>query len=185
MTITQIDFSILNGIQNLLQCSFCDFFFKLITKFGDGGIFWIITSAALIIPKKTRRLGITLLCTLAICFITYHFGLKKMIGRLRPYQQNPSFHILIGEPSGSSFPSGHCASSFCIATIYFLFRKTSDFAKRCWIPVLVLSILIAFSRLYLYVHFPSDVIAGTAVGIAFGTAGYFISTRCIKFENKE
>lgn len=184
MTITQIDFAILNGIQNLLGCQFCDFFFKLVTRIGDGGIFWIVSSAVLILPKKTRRLGFTLLITLGICFLTFDGVIKTLVGRLRPYQQNPDFHILIGEPHGSSFPSGHSASAFCIATIYFLFRKTNTFAQKVWIPVLILAVLILFSRLYLYVHFPTDVICGALIGMAFGTAGYFIG-RLIKFPQKK
>lgn len=174
MTITQIDFAILDGFQTLFHSAFSDFFFKLVTRFGDGGIFWIVTSCILILQKKTRRLGFTLIITLGICFLTFDGVIKNLVGRLRPYQQNPDFHIIIGEPHGSSFPSGHCAIAFCIATIYFLFRNANPFAKIVWLPVLILSILILFSRLYLYVHFPTDVICGTIIGMAFGTAGYFV-----------
>ena len=186
MTITQIDFAILDAIQNIFKCSFCDIFFKLVTKFGDGGIFWIITSVILVFPKKTRALGITMIVSLLVCFGVFDGIIKNLVGRLRPFQQNPDFQILIGVPHGSSFPSGHTATAFCAATVYFLFRKENGLAKIVWIPVTVLSVLIMFSRLYLYVHFPTDVLCGALLGIIFGTAGYLvyrkISSRRVKEE---
>lgn len=177
MDITQIDFAILNGLQNILHCKFSDIFFANITHFGDAGIFWIITSILLLISKKTRKFGIVLLFTMGVCFISYDLVIKNLVGRLRPYQQNPMFQIIIPEPHGSSFPSGHSAISFCAATLYFLFRKECEFAKKVWIPVLILAVLIMISRLYLYVHFPSDVLCGALLGIAFGTCGFLISKR--------
>lgn len=185
MTITQIDFAILDGIQSLLKSPFCDSFFKIITRLGDGGIFWIVTSAVLIFPKKTRALGITLAVTLLLCFGFYDGIIKNLVGRLRPFQQNPDLQLLIGVPHGSSFPSGHSASAFCAAAIYFLFRNECTLAKKVWIPVTVLSVLIMFSRLYLYVHFPTDVLCGALLGIIFGTAGYLVYRKISSRKAKE
>lgn len=169
---TQIDFAVLNWIQATFQCSFCDTFWQIITFCGNAGCVWLLMDIFLIIYKPTRKYGISILVTMLCCFLVFTFLLKGIIKRPRPYQQNPAFTILIPEPSGLSFPSGHTSISFCAATIIFLFRKEMKFAKYAWIPSLVLAALIGFSRLYLYVHFPSDVIAGVVVGIIFGTAGY-------------
>lgn len=174
---TEIDFAVLNWIQAHFQSTFADNFWRIVTTIGNGGFFWIAVCVVLILFKKTRKMGLVMLITLGCCYITYDFVLKNLIGRLRPYQQNPEFQILIKEPHGSSFPSGHSASGMCMATLFFFFRKENKFTKIVWIPALVLAALIAISRLYLYVHFPSDVIAGTLIGIGFGTAGYFISRK--------
>lgn len=177
MTITQIDFAILDALYNLLHCKFCDFFFTTITHFGDAGVFWILLSLLLIFSKKTRRFGLVMLITMGVCFISYDLVIKNLVGRLRPYQQNPMFQIIIPEPHGSSFPSGHSAISFCAATLHFLFRKECEYARKYWIPATVLAVLIMISRLYLYVHFPSDVLCGALLGIILGICGYKITRR--------
>lgn len=179
---TEIDFAILNWIQAHLQCGFFDWFWRIITTFGNGGFGWIGVCLIFLIFKRTRRFGFAMGLSLLFCYITFHFVIKGIVQRPRPYVQS-GFKILIGEPSGTSFPSGHAAIGFTVATFMFLFRNKIRAAKIFWIPVLVLAVLIDFSRLYLYVHFPSDVIAGTIYGMIVGTAGYFLSKRFVLKKN--
>jgi undecaprenyl-diphosphatase len=95
--------------------------------------------------------------------------LKPLIARIRPCDVNTTVTLLIARPSDYSFPSGHTASSFCSASALYFSRT------RLWIPALVIASLIAFSRLYLYVHYPSDILAGAVIGILIGYAGFRIT----------
>ena len=174
MNITQIDFSILNFIQEHLRCAFLDGFMPFITKLGNAGFIWIVISVIFICIPKYRRVGLTLGITLALSFVCYELILKNVIARPRPFVQNPAFVLLIKAPSGFSFPSGHTTSAFCAATILFCFKN------KLRVPILVLAILIAFSRLYLYVHFPTDVLAGIIIGILFGIIGFIVSNKIVR-----
>jgi undecaprenyl-diphosphatase len=87
---------------------------------------------------------------------------KPLIGRVRPCDVNTAVQLLIARPADFSFPSGHSASSF--AAVFALYFR----GARLWKPALALAVLIAFSRLYLYVHYPSDVLAGILIGAAIG-----------------
>lgn len=180
--ITEMDFAILNFIQNNLRTQFGDFIMPLITKLGDGGLIWIVTTVVLICIPKYRKTGVIMGVTLLLNAIFYGLVLKPLIARPRPFIQNPLIELLINPPSGFSFPSGHTASSFTAAAILFCLKN------KLWIPSCVLAILIAFSRLYLYVHFPSDVFAGMILGIVFSIICYVASGKVCRIEktfNKE
>lgn len=140
-----------------------------ITSLGNCGTIWILTSLVLLIPKKTRNVGIICLFSLAISFIVNNLILKNLVGRIRPYDCISNILPLIKHPVDLSFPSGHAAASFAAAWV--IWRKLS---KKIGVPALVLAILIAFSRLYIGVHYPSDVIAGVISGIAISYLAEFI-----------
>lgn len=171
--ITQFDFSILNFIQTHLQCQFLDVVMPFITFLGDVGLVWILISVVLLFFKKTRILGIQLLISIVFAFIVYQCILKPLIARPRPFVQNPEFNLLIKAPKDFSFPSGHTACGFSFVVILFLAKN------KWWIPSLVLASLIGFSRLYLYVHFPTDVLCGAICGTVFGGISYYFSKKIL------
>ena len=163
--ITQIDFCILNAIQ-AARTPFWDFIMPCITYLGSGGAVWIIISVIMLFFKKTRKTGITIALALIIGLFLSTLGFKNLIMRERPFNTEGALlninSLLIGAPSGRfSFPSGHSVSSFSAAAVLMMY------SKKIGIPALILASLIAFSRLYLYVHVPSDVLAGALVGIIF------------------
>ncbi len=165
----EIEFAVLNAIQNL-RCGFMDAIMVFFTTLGEWGAVWIVLGLALLFFKKYRRLGVTVLLGLIIGLITVNFGIKNIVARPRPCAIYSEIKLLVPFPSEYSFPSGHTVSSFGAATSVFLKnRKMGAFA-------LALAALIAFSRLYLYVHFPTDVLGGVAIGVAIS----FLSTYIMK-----
>jgi len=138
----------------------------LITDLGNSGFIWIVLTLMLLISKKYRKVGSTMLIALMLEVTVCNVILKPLIARIRPCDINTAVHLLISRPTDYSFPSGHTAASFAAASaLYFSKRKF-------WIPAFCLAILIAFSRLYLYVHYPTDILAGTLIGIIIGYIGW-------------
>lgn len=140
-----------------------------ITSLGNAGIIWIVLAVVLLILPKTRRTGIIVAAALLMDLILCNLILKNLVARVRPYDVNTAIAILIKKPLDFSFPSGHTAASFAAMTALFLAKM-----KKAWIAALVLAVLIAFSRLYFYVHYPTDVLGGAIVGILSGIIGYAI-----------
>ncbi len=156
------DLPILDWIAEHLRCGFLDAVMPLITVLGNGGIFWIAVAVLFLLIPKTRRaglaMGIALLLGLVICNLT----LKPLCARIRPYDfYGQSIQLLVATPHDFSFPSGHTIASFEAATALTIFHK------KLGIPALILAGLIAFSRLYLYVHYPTDVLASIILGVVF------------------
>ena len=159
--IQSFDTSVLEFIQNTFKCSFLDPIMAFFSYMGEMGLFWIAVGIVFIIFKKTRSMGVMMLVAMAIGFLVGEIGIKNLINRPRPFmvnidysarpsELNPDFGLNIAIPSGSSFPS---------ATVMLI----KD--KRFGIPALVLALLIVFSRLYNYVHYPSDVLCGMLLGV--------------------
>lgn len=140
-----------------------------ITSLGNAGIIWIVLAVVLLILPKTRKTGIIVAAALLMDLILCNLILKNLVARVRPYDVNTAIAILIKKPLDFSFPSGHTAASFAAMTALFLAKM-----KKTWIAALVLAVLIAFSRLYFYVHYPTDVLGGAVVGILSGIIGYTI-----------
>lgn len=160
--ITNIDVSILNFIREFLSCKVLDVIFSFITSLGDNGIIWLCCAAVLLFFKKYRRYGIVLLIALAIELLICNGILKNVFSRTRPYDFVQGIDLIIKKPGNFSFPSGHTMSSAVAATVLTMTNKKFGYFA---IP---LATLIAFSRLYLYVHYPSDVIAAAILGILLG-----------------
>ena len=160
--------AILDFIQSSMRTGFMDYIMPIISHMGDAGLIWIVLSIGLIIHKKTRKIGLVIIIALVLNGIICNIILKPMVGRIRPFDVNTSIKLLINKPSDFSFPSGHTSASFVVASVLF-FRKS-----KLFVPSLILGILIGFSRLYLYVHYPSDVLAGLILGIVCGYIGHKI-----------
>ena len=164
------DLPILDWIQANLQSGFMDKFMPFITIFGDAGIFWMVWAGVLLIFRKTRKIGIGMFIAMILGLLVCNITLKPLVARIRPYDlQLEEFGITINLLSGAmhdfSFPSGHTIASFEAAVVLL---KNS---KKMGIPAYILAILIAFSRLYLYVHYPTDVIASILLGTLFALIG--------------
>ena len=163
-----VEFSILDFIQNQFRTSFGDFVMPLISKLGNGGIIWLVLSGLLCVFPKYRKAGVTMLTVLALDVLLCNVMLKPLVGRMRPFTVNTGVELLINAPKDFSFPSGHTAASFA-AAFALLFVK-----NKLWIPSMILASLIAFSRLYLYVHYPTDVLAGILLGLIVSVAANVI-----------
>ena len=159
--IQSVDWSILHWIRDTLQCSALDFLMPKITALGNGGAIWIVSAAAMTISKKYRKYGIAMFAALAAGVMIGNVGLKHLIARSRPcWQENVS--LLIANPTDYSFPSGHTLSSVIGACVLTAANR------KFGLIAIALAALIAFSRLYLYVHFPSDVLASVGIGLILG-----------------
>jgi undecaprenyl-diphosphatase len=164
--ITKIDFKILDWIASHIRCDFLDSFFPSLTALGDGGLIWIALAIILLLPKRTRSLGLSMGISIVMGTIICNMTLKPLTARVRSFNVNTAAQVLIPKPNGYSFPSGHTTSSFAAATSLLFSRKRGAFAGG--VCALIPAVLIAFSRLYIYVHYPSDVIAGMALGTFCG-----------------
>lgn len=157
-----IEIQMLDWIQKL-HTPAGDVLMPAISSLGNSGMIWIILTVVLLVIPKTRKTGVLLFAALVLDVILCNGIIKNVVARTRPYDVNTAVQLLIAKPRDYSFPSGHTAASFASVTaLYF----AGD--KRLWIPALVLAVLIAFSRLYLYVHFPTDVLGGVVLGVLCG-----------------
>lgn len=156
--ITQIDFAILDFIQEFFRCAFLDAVMPFFSYIGEVGIVWIIIGLIMLFFRKTRSWGVILLCTMLVGFLVGEVAIKNIVCRIRPCYV-AQIDMIIPKPNSYSFPSGHSCSSFAAATVLLKMNK------RFGVPALVLAILIALSRLYNYVHFPTDVLCGIILGI--------------------
>ena len=167
------DLPILNWIQQNMQSTFLDFIMPFITILGDAGIFWIACAVILMFIPKYRKAGFSMGLALIFGVVVCNMILKPLVGRIRPYDYNLQVlklqwqdflvhgKLLVETPHDFSFPSGHTIASFEASVALY----KND--KRLGIPALILAVLIAFSRMYLYVHYPTDVIASVILGTIF------------------
>ena len=163
------DLPILDWIQANLQSAFMDTVMPIITVFGDGGIFWIVCAVILMLIPKTRRTGLGMMIAMMIGLLVCNVTLKPLIARIRPYDLQAELGVtikLLGEAMHDfSFPSGHTIASFEAATV--LLKNN----RKLGIPAMILAVLIAFSRLYLYVHYPTDVLCSIVLGVIIAFIG--------------
>ena len=159
---------LLNWIQSALRADWLDGVMVFFTTLGDAGAVWIALALVLLCFRKTRRAGVTVAAALVLDLVVCNGVLKPLFGRVRPCVVNPTVELLVACPSDASFPSGHTAASF--AAVGALRAAGS----RLWLPSLVMAVLIGFSRLYLYVHWPSDVLFGALLGWGLGYAARWL-----------
>lgn len=138
---------------------------------GSKGEIWILLGILLLFIPKTRKTG---LCVLASYIIAYYIGdglLKDLIARPRPCMIDETVQLLVSKPSSFSCPSVHSMLAFASASSIFWHHR------KAGIAALVFAALIGFSRMYFFVHFPTDVLFGSVLGIAVGTAVYFLTKK--------
>lgn len=179
--LVQLDGDILLFIQQYLRNDFLTPIFKFITSLGNYGWFWIVLSLMLLVPRKTRWIGITALIALIIGTLITNVILKNMVARIRPYEVVDGLVLLVEKQKDFSFPSGHSCASFAAAMVYYRMLP-----RRWGIPAVVLAALISFSRLYVGVHYPTDVLAGIMIGCFAAWAACKIrDTFLVKMHNKK
>lgn len=160
------DYAILNALQSI-HTSFLDGVMRVASVLGGtAGLFWILLTLILVLHKKTRKVGLCMAVALAFEFIGCNLILKNLVQRVRPYD-NPLTSLTredlagmgVSLPYDTSFPSGHAGAAFACALACFKNHKP-------WGAfLLVCASVIAFSRLYQYIHFPSDVLVGVLLGV--------------------
>ncbi len=201
---TQLDGNLLIGIQQALNADWLTPIMKSITMFGEAGIFWICACAVMLLFRRTRRLGIICASALLFTFITCNLILKPAVDRVRPWVTFQMVNAMLPPPGDASFPSGHSANSMGPAWAMFLATMPVRTAEgrsydevRClgwkgegaspWlmhkfgVAAVVLALLVGLSRLYLGMHYPSDVVCGLLLGMIVATAVYRI---ILKAEDK-
>lgn len=167
--------SILLWIQNVVRNPVLDPIMIFFTKLGNAGVLWIVLSVILLISKKTRRVGITSALALLIMLLCNNFFLKNFFDRTRPYDVIEGLKPLVARLKDSSFPSGHTAAAFASASVIF-----RGFPKKYSVWAVVVAFIIAASRLYVGVHYPTDVLAGIVFGILYGFLAEWIVHRVEK-----
>lgn len=157
--IASIDFSVLNTLQDTIRCGFLDVVLAFFGTIGNAGLCWIVVAIILLFFRKTRAAAVMMLAAMALGFLIGDIIIKPIVARPRPFLVNTDINLFIKAPSGYSFPSGHSCAGFASATVLLLTHRKLGFAA------LGLASVIAFSRLYCYVHYPSDVLCGIVLGI--------------------
>lgn len=154
------ELGILDWIAAHLHTGWLDVLMPAVTRLGDAGVVWIVLGLVLLLfVRKRRAVGAQLLLALLLSLLLCNLLLKESVGRIRPFDLKGLTDLLIEAPTDPSFPSGHTSASFAAAGVFLLTRTPGR-----WV-VLGLACAIAFSRLYLYVHFPTDVLGGAVVGL--------------------
>ncbi len=175
--ITQIDFSILDSIQQNLRSDFMDSFMVFLSMIGEGGIVWFLIAVPMLFFKKSRTCGALMILSMGVTLLLGEFCLKNIFCRVRPCNVDLDIEMLVKRPNSFSFPSGHTSSSFAAATTIFQWNK------KYGVIALILATLISFSRLYNYVHYPTDVLCGMLFGIFVSLLTYYLIKR-YKIDNK-
>ena len=158
LNIQHKDFGILDYIQKHYRSQTMDRLIPWVTRFGDLGVFWLAFSTMLLLSEKLRKAGAVMIAAISGGFVAGNLILKNLIRRDRPCWIDPLEDMLVKIPKDYSFPSGHSIASFAGAGALL------HYSKMLGIPAMMLANLIAFSRMYLYVHFPTDVAAGAILG---------------------
>lgn len=166
-----MELDVLLWIQQNLRSGLADAVMVFFSTIGNVGMVWFAAALPLLFTKRYRWFGIALVLAIAIGYFAGDIVLKNVVARPRPFNEIEGFVLLIPEPHGFSFPSGHTLSSFAAATVLFAANR------KFGIPAYAVAALISFSRLYLFVHYPTDVLAGTLFGIGAALLALWIIRR--------
>ncbi|MCI6006669.1 phosphatase PAP2 family protein [Oscillospiraceae bacterium LCP25S3_E10] len=162
------DFPILYFIQEYIVSPILNNVMIIASALGEYGVIWFVSAIPLLFFKKTRICGILMICAMTLAFLVGELCIKNIVCRPRPCHIDTAVKMLVHPPGSYSFPSGHTSSSFAATTVIMYFNK------KFGILALVCAGIIAFSRMYLFVHFPSDVFAGVLLGVLSALLVIFI-----------
>lgn len=168
-TITSLDSQILFWIQQNIRSDSATLFWEFMTDLGNIGILWIFVTLILLFRKKTRTAGITAALAILMDTVISNGILKTWIARPRPFLTYTDIMPIIPPPTDFSFPSGHTAIAFAVAFVIYELLP-----RRYSIPALVTAALIGMSRLYLGVHYPTDILAGILIGFAIAKTAVWL-----------
>ena len=155
--------AVLLWIQEALRGPVTDTFFIVYTTLGNMGLCWLALSVIMLCSKKTRTAGFAGLLALLVGFLCTNVILKPLVCRTRPWLVVEGLSALVAEHDPHSFPSGHTCASFAAALAWRPYLP-----KRWGNAALVCAVLMGFSRLYVGVHFPTDVLVGALIGLLSG-----------------
>lgn len=181
--VTPWDAKVLHAIHAQLASPAADAVMAFFTLIGNHGAVWLLAALALAACRRTRPWGIGMLVMLACAGLFGELLIKYLIGRPRPFLFDPALATsVIGLPGSPSFPSMHAGSSFASAAFLAFVPLGLEGWRRTLVRAapFVLAALIAASRLYFAVHFPTDVAAGVVFGLALGMAAGFIAQKTIQ-----
>lgn len=151
---------------------------KFFTVIGEAGSIWIVAGLVLLVMKRTRKYGCIVLLSLFMCLLLGNGLLKNLIARPRPCWRHPEVEMLIQIPRDYSFPSGHTFSSFAAAVSLFYWKKSYGCVA------FVVALVIAASRLYFFVHYPTDILGGVLAGTMFALASIWLIEKATLRRNK-
>lgn len=177
--LAELEGSILIWIQEYIRKDWLTPVMKFITHLGDAGWVWIALAVILLVRKKTREAGGVMALSMLLNMLITNVVVKRALARTRPYEVIEGLERIIEAQSDFSFPSGHTACSFAGAVVIYMLCE-----KKYGIPAMVLAVLIALSRLYVGVHFPTDVLGGALVGTGAALFACWMSRRW-KLKKKE
>ncbi len=152
---------------------------KFFTMIGEAGMIWIVVGLILFVMKRTRKYGCIVLLALLMCLLLGNGLLKNLIARPRPCWRHPEVEMLIQIPQDYSFPSGHTFSSFAAAVSLFYWKKTYGYVA------FAVAVTIALSRLYFFVHYPTDILGGALIGTVFALISIWIIEKAAVKNNLE
>ena len=174
-----LDFDILNWIKEHLACDFLDTWMPRVSALGNWNLLWFSLIILFLIKQETRKWSVRLLAGLLAGLLVANLCLKNLVARPRPCWIVENYPLLVKNPKDYSFPSGHSLAAFVSATILLGWKRSAGIAA------FILSVVIGFSRLYLYVHFPSDVLCGAVLGIAIGAGVLYFARRLEDRKSRE
>lgn len=175
--ISEWDIAVLDWIASVFRCEFLDNFLPIFTHIADATV-WIILCLILLCIPKTRKAGCYMAVALLLGVLVCNVILKPLVARIRPWDYIATVHrdrfgvrLLVAKLSDYSFPSGHAIAS-AEGSVALLFWK-----KRIGIPAVIVGTVVSFSRLYLFVHYPTDVIAGLILGTINAIIAHYLVDR--------
>ncbi len=152
---------------------------KCITRLGDNGTIWIALAVLLMVLPKNRKAGVASAISLLLTLLVVNVGIKNIVARVRPYEAIEGLTRLVPPESSFSFPSGHAAHAFAVGVVVLIMLP-----KKAGIPLFSLSVLVSLSRMYVGVHYPTDVVCGAIIGTAMALISVFIVNEIIEKFNK-
>lgn len=162
---TLFELQILDFIQTHFQSGGMDALMRAVSLTGTAGAVWLVFALALFIRRDTRKVSVSVCFALVFGALLCNIIIKPLAARIRPCDVN-TVQLLVARPLDYSFPSGHTTAAFATAVCLLFCRN------RFWPFFMLFAAVMAFSRLYLYVHFPTDVLAGCVIGFLCGWAGW-------------
>lgn len=172
---TAFEVKFLFFLQEYIRTPILTYIMEFFTVLGNVGMISIVACIVLLVIKKHRPVGIAASVSLVLNLFVVNLLLKPLIGRIRPYNAFDNLTILIEPLADNSFPSGHSSASFAVASVMFMLLP-----KKYGVPAVIVASIIAFSRLYLGVHYPSDVAAGIIIGCLTGICAKLICEKLFK-----